>query len=53
MNLSQVADALGYADAANFTRAFKRWTDTSPSQYRAGTLRSTRATSSKPLAATV
>lgn len=34
MNLSQVADALGYADAANFTRAFKRWTGVSPSQYR-------------------
>lgn len=34
MNLSQIADALGYADAANFTRAFKRWTGQSPSQYR-------------------
>ncbi|MCL7942649.1 AraC family transcriptional regulator [Marinobacter sp. ATCH36] len=34
MNLSQIADALGYADAANFTRAFKRWTSQSPSQYR-------------------
>ncbi|WP_166268713.1 AraC family transcriptional regulator [Marinobacter caseinilyticus] len=33
-NLGQIAEALGYADAANFTRAFKRWTDTSPSQYR-------------------
>ena len=34
MNLSQIADALGYADAANFTRAFKRWTGVSPSHYR-------------------
>ncbi|WP_336367759.1 AraC family transcriptional regulator [Marinobacter sp. C2H3] len=34
LNLSQIADALGYADAANFTRAFKRWTGVSPSQYR-------------------
>lgn len=34
MNLSQIADALGYADAANFTRAFKRWTGSSPSRYR-------------------
>lgn len=36
MTLSQIADALGYADAANFTRAFKRWTGASPSQFRAG-----------------
>ncbi len=34
MNLSQIADALGYADAANFTRAFKRWTGVSPSLFR-------------------
>ena len=34
MNLGQIADALGYADAANFTRAFKRWTDISPSHFR-------------------
>lgn len=34
MNLNQIADALGYADAANFTRAFKRWTGVSPSHYR-------------------
>ncbi|KAA1174232.1 AraC family transcriptional regulator [Marinobacter salinexigens] len=39
MNLSQIADTLGYADAANFTRAFKRWTGKSPSQYRAETLK--------------
>ncbi|MBS8240092.1 AraC family transcriptional regulator [Marinobacter lipolyticus] len=38
MNLSQIADALGYADAANFTRAFKRWTGTSPSHYRSQAL---------------
>ncbi|MEC7815615.1 MAG: AraC family transcriptional regulator [Pseudomonadota bacterium] len=34
LNLSQIADALGYADAANFTRAFKRWTGLSPSHFR-------------------
>lgn len=44
MNLSQIADALGYADAANFTRAFKRWTGTSPSHYRAEALQNTAAT---------
>ena len=38
MNLSQIADALGYADAANFTRAFKRWTGRSPSRYRSEAL---------------
>lgn len=40
MNLNQIADVLGYADAANFTRAFKRWTSVSPSQYRIAEQRS-------------
>jgi AraC-like DNA-binding protein len=35
LSLNQIAEVLGYADAANFTRAFKRWTGVSPSHYRA------------------
>jgi AraC-like DNA-binding protein len=49
MNLSQIADALGYADAANFTRAFKRWTGTSPSHYRSAPARSAPPPSERAL----
>jgi AraC-like DNA-binding protein len=35
IKLSEIARRLGYADAANFDRAFKRWTGLSPSQARA------------------
>ncbi|MGE0626114.1 MAG: helix-turn-helix transcriptional regulator [Pseudomonadales bacterium] len=34
LTLSQIALSLGYSDPAHFTRAFKRWTSQSPSQYR-------------------
>ena len=33
-SLSQIAYLLGFADQANFSRAFKRWTGESPGQYR-------------------
>ncbi len=34
LSLSEVAFLLGYSEQANFTRAFKRWHDLSPSEYR-------------------
>ncbi len=33
-SVAQVAKALGYADPASFTRAFRRWMNMSPRQYR-------------------
>lgn len=52
MNLSQIADVLGYADAANFTRAFKRWTGTSPSHYRSQALHPVKAQTPSSMRAT-
>lgn len=34
LSLSEVAGILGYADLASFSRAFRSWTDRSPSQWR-------------------
>ena len=40
--MSSIADALGFADAASFAKAFKRWTGVSPSTYRKSCIPSVR-----------
>ena len=34
LSVDEIADKLGYSDAANFTRAFRRWTGKSPIAFR-------------------
>lgn len=34
LSINQVGDAVGYRDPPSFTRAFKRWSGTTPSQFR-------------------
>ena len=34
LSITQIAHSLGFSDAGNFTRAFKRWFNCSPNQYR-------------------
>lgn len=34
LSIERIAGQLGYADPANFTRAFRKWTNVTPSQYR-------------------
>jgi AraC-like DNA-binding protein len=36
VSLDAVAERLGYSDVANFTRAFRRWTGTTPGAFRRG-----------------
>lgn len=36
LSLGQIAYMLGFSDQSNFSRAFKRWTDSSPREYRRG-----------------
>jgi AraC-like DNA-binding protein len=38
LEVGQIAAALDYADASAFTRAFRRWSGTTPGQWRAGRL---------------
>ena len=38
MSVQEIAYALGYSDAANFRRAFKRWEGVAPKDYRASRL---------------
>ncbi len=35
LSIDAIAETLGYSDTANFTRAFRRWTKTTPAAYRA------------------
>lgn len=37
ISVSEVAYLLGFSDCSNFSRAFHRWTDQSPSEFREGT----------------
>ena len=37
MDVRQIAMALDYADPSAFTRAFRRWSGTTPAQWRANT----------------
>jgi AraC-like DNA-binding protein len=37
LTVDAIADSLGYSDTANFTRAFRRWTGTTPAAFRSGT----------------
>jgi AraC-like DNA-binding protein len=39
LSLEAVAERLGYSDVANFTRAFRRWTGTTPASFRRGARR--------------
>ena len=36
LTVEDVGERLGFTDVANFTRAFRRWTGTTPTAYRTG-----------------
>ena len=35
-DIRRISELLGYADPANFTRAFRQWTGCTPSEWRSG-----------------
>jgi AraC-like DNA-binding protein len=35
LTVEDIAEVLGFSDAANFRHAFRRWTKTAPHQFRA------------------
>lgn len=35
LNMSQIAERVGFSDARNFRHAFKKWTNSTPSSHRA------------------
>ena len=37
LQIEEIAERLGYSDAANFTHAFRRWTGSAPGRFRADT----------------
>jgi AraC-like DNA-binding protein len=36
LSIDAIAETVGYSDVANFTRAFRRWTKTTPTAFRKG-----------------
>ena len=42
LSISEIAYTLGFSDCSNFSRAFQRWTGTSPTRYRASLARTSQ-----------
>lgn len=48
MEVSQIAASLGYADASAFTRAFRRWSETTPALWRVEQMETARGSGALP-----